>query len=78
MLQSVVNSGTGRAAALNQAVAGKTGTTNDGRDLWFIGYVPRRDLLTGIWLGNDDNRPTFGSSSQAAALWGAYMGQILN
>ena len=78
MLQGVVRSGTGRAAALGLDEAGKTGTTDNNRDLWFIGYVPNRDLLTGIWLGNDDNAPTSGSSGQAAALWGDYMRQIVN
>ncbi|WP_008308473.1 transglycosylase domain-containing protein [Leptolyngbya sp. PCC 6406] len=73
LLQGVVQSGTGRAAALGLGEAGKTGTTNDNRDLWFVGYVPSRNLVTGIWLGNDDNEPTSGSSGQAAALWGRYM-----
>ncbi|WP_448525508.1 transglycosylase domain-containing protein [Parathermosynechococcus lividus] len=77
LLTAVVSRGTGRAAALSWPVAGKTGTTNDGRDLWFIGYVPAADVLTGIWLGNDDNSPTQGSSGLAAALWGDYMGQVL-
>lgn len=78
LLTAVVSRGTGRAAAISRAVAGKTGTTNDGRDLWFIGYVPSADLLTGIWLGNDDNSPTQGSSGLAAALWGEYMGRALD
>jgi penicillin-binding protein 1A len=78
MLQGVIRSGTGRSARLGLGEAGKTGTTNKGRDLWFIGYVPRQTLLTGIWLGNDDNQPTTGSSGQAAALWGEYMRKIVN
>ncbi|WJI25659.1 transglycosylase domain-containing protein [Thermosynechococcus sp. B1] len=78
LLTAVVSRGTGRAAAIGRSVAGKTGTTNDGRDLWFIGYVPAADVLTGIWLGNDDNSPTQGSSGLAAALWGEYMGRALN
>jgi penicillin-binding protein 1A len=77
MLRGVVSSGTGRAAALGLGEAGKTGTTNDGRDLWFIGYVPSQNLLTGIWLGNDNNSPTDGSSGQAAELWGNYMNAIV-
>jgi penicillin-binding protein 1A len=76
LLRGVVRSGTGRAAAMGQDAAGKTGTTNDNRDLWFIGYLTGGDLLTGIWLGNDDNAPTSGSSGQAAALWGNYMRQV--
>ena len=77
LLQGVVQSGTGTAAALGRGEAGKTGTTNDNVDLWFIGYVPSQGLVTGIWLGNDDNQPTSGSSAVAAKLWGKYMQQIL-
>ena len=76
LLQGVVQSGgTGRAAFLGSGEAGKTGTTNEGRDLWFIGYIPRRQMVTGIWLGNDDNSPTYSGSGQAAQLWGDYMNQ---
>jgi len=77
MLQGVVSSGTGRAASLGYGEAGKTGTNNDNRDLWFVGFVPSRDITTGIWFGNDDNAPTSGGSGQAAELWGEYMGRIL-
>ena len=77
MLRGVVQSGTGRAAAIGLDVAGKTGTTNSGVDLWFIGYVPDRKIVTGIWLGNDDNTPTGDSSAQAAMLWGDYMRQAM-
>ena len=78
MLRQVVNEGTGRAAKLGEGEAGKTGTTDKGVDLWFIGYVPKEDLVTGIWLGNDDNSPTRGSSSQAARLWGKYMREFVD
>jgi membrane peptidoglycan carboxypeptidase len=77
LLRGVVRNGTGRAAAIGLDVAGKTGTTNNGVDLWFIGYVPNQSLVTGIWLGNDDNSPTAGSSAQAAQAWGSYMDRIL-
>jgi penicillin-binding protein 1A len=77
LLQGVIRSGTGRNAALGLDEAGKTGTTNDSVDLWFVGYVPSRNLATGVWLGNDDNSPTSGSSVLAAKLWGEYMGQIV-
>jgi membrane peptidoglycan carboxypeptidase len=77
LLQGVVQGGTGRNAFLGLGEAGKTGTTDDNRDLWFIGFVPGADLTTGIWVGNDDNSPTRGSSGQAAAIWGNYMEQVL-
>jgi membrane peptidoglycan carboxypeptidase len=50
---------------------------NYGVDLWFIGYVPRRNLVTDIWLGNDDNSRTYGGSSQPALLWGEYMESVV-
>ncbi|MFB2977531.1 transglycosylase domain-containing protein [Microseira sp. BLCC-F43] len=72
MLRGVVNSGTGSAASLpGRQVAGKTGTSDDARDLWFIGYIPQ--LVTGVWLGNDDNTPTWGASSTAALTWRNFM-----
>ena len=76
LLQGVIQSGTGRSAYLGLGEAGKTGTTNDNRDLWFVGYVPRQNLVTGIWLGNDDNAVTDASSGQAAQLWGDYMDDV--
>ncbi|HEY9600494.1 MAG TPA: PBP1A family penicillin-binding protein [Allocoleopsis sp.] len=77
MFRGVVQSGTGRAAEIGQGEAGKTGTTNNNVDLWFIGYIPSRQIVTGIWLGNDKPAPTRGSSAQAAKLWGDYMRQII-
>lgn len=77
LMQGVVGSGTGRPASIGLGEeAGKTGTTNDNVDLWFIGYIPSQQVVTGVWLGNDDNSATSGSSAQAAQLWGDYMGKV--
>ncbi|NES71119.1 MAG: penicillin-binding protein, partial [Okeania sp. SIO2D1] len=76
MLENVVRYGSGANAYLyDRPVAGKTGTTEDARDLWFIGYIPQ--VATGIWLGNDDNKPTWGVSSTAAFNWRQFMKQIV-
>lgn len=75
LMESVVNSGTGqRARALGRPVAGKTGTTNDMKDAWFIGYVPQ--LVAGVWVGFDQERSlgSGGSGGQAAApIWTEFM-----
>ncbi|HST75873.1 MAG TPA: PBP1A family penicillin-binding protein [Acetobacteraceae bacterium] len=71
MLGAVVRTGSGRAAAVPGAVvAGKTGTTQDYRDAWFIGAVG--GTVIGVWLGNDDNRPMRGvtGGSLPARLFG--------
>ena len=75
MLQQVVKNGTGGGAALpNQPVAGKTGTSEGGRDLWFIGSIPQ--LTTGVWLGYDDSRTTDSTSVIATYAWRAFMEPI--
>ena len=76
MMRGVVTNGTGKNAAIGLGEVGKTGTTNDGVDLWFIGFIPDKKIVTGVWLGNDDNSPTKGSSGQAAQVWGNYMGSV--
>ncbi|QEY33356.1 FHA domain-containing protein [Synechococcus sp. RSCCF101] len=73
LLRGVVRTGTGRAASLGGQEGGKTGTTNDSRDLLFVGYDPARHWAMGIWLGNDDNSPTRSSSALAASLWASIM-----
>ena len=73
LMRAVIRSGTGRAASLGGQEGGKTGTTNDGRDLLFIGYEPSRHWVLGIWLGNDDNSPSASSSVLAASLWSRIM-----
>ncbi|MBO9999124.1 MAG: transglycosylase domain-containing protein [Cyanobacteria bacterium SID2] len=77
MLGGVVENGTGGNAYLGLGEVGKTGTTDYAVDLWFIGYVPSRSIVTGVWLGNDDNSRTYGSSGNAAQLWRDYMRQTL-
>lgn len=71
MMEGVVQSGTATNAQLGRPVAGKTGTTENARDLWFIGFIPQ--LVAGVWLGNDDNHQTYGASSTAAYVWRQFM-----
>ena len=80
LLQGVITSGTASAArGLGRAggIAGKTGTTNDGRDAWFVGYAPR--LLTLVWVGFDNGEPHGLSGAQAALpIWTDFMKQALD
>lgn len=73
MLEAVVRRGTGRGAAIDRPMAGKTGTSDDYRDAWFVGFTP--DLVTGVWVGNDDNSPMPGMTGGAlpARIWRGYM-----
>jgi penicillin-binding protein 1A len=74
VLVDVVESGTGIAANLPRPNAGKTGTTNDFRDAWFVGYTPQH--TTTVWVGNLDNSPMEGEvagGSLPAQIWAAYM-----
>jgi len=73
MLSAVIGHGTGRSASLPRPAAGKTGTTQDYRDAWFIGYAA--DLVAGVWLGNDDNSPTnkVTGGSLPAQTWRRFM-----
>lgn len=58
LLQTAVNTGTGRAAQIGRPVAGKTGTTSSSKDGWFLGFSS--GLTTGVWMGRDDARPVGG------------------
>jgi penicillin-binding protein 1A len=58
LLQTAVNTGTGKAASLGRPVAGKTGTTSSNKDGWFLGFSS--GLTTGVWMGRDDARPVAG------------------
>jgi penicillin-binding protein 1B len=75
MLRSVISEGTGasvRASGFAPDAAGKTGTTNDLRDAWFVGFTP--ELLTVVWVGFDDNQPLGLSGTQAALpIWIEFM-----
>ena len=85
LMQGVVNSGTGarlRAKyGLRGEIAGKTGTTNDQSDGWFIGYTP--SLTAGVWVGAEDRQVHFnslalgGGSNMALPIWGIFMKKVL-
>lgn len=81
MLREVVTKGTGEGARIrNLFVAGKTGTSDRARDLWFIGFTP--DLVTAVWGGNDDNKPITGShvtgGTVMASIWRDYTTALYN
>jgi membrane carboxypeptidase/penicillin-binding protein len=77
MLKDVLTYGTARGLrkfSQERPAAGKTGTTNDYRDAWFIGYTPQ--MVTGIWVGYDQPRPGgkgFTGGAVAAPVWGSFM-----
>src|SRR4051794_36697454 len=74
MMQETLNSGTARKADLGGfPAAGKTGTSQDYRDAWFIGYTGH--LIAGVWLGNDDNTPTkkLTGGAMPADVWNRFM-----
>ena len=85
LMQGVVNAGTGSRLrgtyALRGEIAGKTGTTNDNSDGWFIGYTP--SLTAGIWVGAEDRQVHFqslalgGGSNMALPIWGIFMKKVL-
>ncbi len=73
MLRAVISQGTGRAAGPGRPAAGKTGTSQDFRDAWFIGYAG--DLVTGVWVGNDDFAPMkrITGGGLPARVWRSFM-----
>jgi penicillin-binding protein 1A len=79
MLQSVIQHGTARALrVLGRPAAGKTGTTNDYDDAWFVGYTP--ELVTGVWVGRDDHDPLGDGETGgkvAAPIWLEFMKEAM-
>jgi penicillin-binding protein 1A len=80
LLQGVVREGTGtKARELNRPAAGKTGTTNELKDAWFIGYTP--SVLTGVWVGYDDHTVSLGKGETgghaACPIWVYFMKEYL-
>lgn len=78
VLQGVISHGTATNAQIGRPAAGKTGTTDSQRDVWFVGYVPQ--LATAVWVGNDDYRPLGRGATgggYAAPVWQSFMMQAL-
>ena len=78
VLQGVISQGTATNAQIGRPAAGKTGTTDSQRDVWFVGYVPQ--LATAVWVGNDDYRPLGRGATgggYAAPVWQSFMQQAL-
>lgn len=78
VLQGVISQGTATNAQIGRPAAGKTGTTDSQRDVWFVGYVPQ--LATAVWVGNDDYRPLSRGATgggYAAPIWQSFMMQAL-
>lgn len=74
MLEGVIDHGTGTAAAIGRPAAGKTGTTDDNKDAWFVGYTP--DIVTALWIGDDTGSHSLGEiygGTIPAEIWKDYM-----
>lgn len=74
MLEGVIDHGTGTAAAIGRPAAGKTGTTDDNKDAWFVGYTP--DIVTAVWIGDDTGSHSLGDiygGTIPAEIWKDYM-----
>ncbi|MCP4327544.1 MAG: PBP1A family penicillin-binding protein [Alphaproteobacteria bacterium] len=78
MFVNVIENGTGRNARVGRPAAGKTGTSQDWRDAWFVGYTSA--LVAGVWVGNDDNTPMneVTGGNLPARLWGNFMAKALH
>ncbi|MEJ5227718.1 PBP1A family penicillin-binding protein [Thermodesulfovibrio sp.] len=80
MLKDVVAYGTGTRANIGRPVAGKTGTSNEFRDAWFVGYTPQ--LVAGVWVGYDDMRKSLGHGEAggraSAPIWAQFMKEVLS
>ena len=73
-LKGVINGGTGKYAYIGRPAAGKTGTTDNERNVWFVGYVPQ--LSAAVWVGDDSNRPLgkgVSGGTHAAPVWRNFM-----
>lgn len=78
MLMGVIARGTGTRANINRPAAGKTGTTSDYLDAWFVGYIP--DLVVGVWVGTDDNQSMSGMTggTTPAGIWKSFMSRAIS
>ena len=78
MLEDVILRGTGKRASIGRPAAGKTGTTSNYHDAWFVGYTP--DLVAGVWIGNDNNTSLDGimGGQTPAAIWSDFMQNALS
>ncbi len=77
MLKGVIAHGTGAGANIGRPAAGKTGTTSDYKDAWFVGYTP--DLVAAVWMGNDSDGTLRGitGGNLPATIWREFMGHAL-
>ena len=79
MLKTAVQSGTGTNAQIGRPAAGKTGTTDNGVDIWFAGYTP--DLVAVVWIGHDNNQtpmPQAYGGMYPARIWREVMSKALS
>jgi penicillin-binding protein 1A len=78
IMSAVIDWGTGKGAQIGRPAAGKTGTTQDYRDAWFIGFTA--ELVTGVWVGNDDGHPMkkVAGSGLPVKIWQGVMAAALD